>query len=70
MPLPTREQITKVFYECIALSAKIDEMAFLNKTHTGEVADAYRTLQNEAEFKLRKRLNDLWLYTNDSDVKL
>jgi hypothetical protein len=70
MPLPTRDQITKIFYECIALSAKAEEMDFMFKSNTGEVAMAYKTLQNEAEFKLRKKLNDLWLYTNDSDVKL
>jgi len=52
------------------LASKVDEMKFLVSSNQSEIADAYKTIQNDFEFKLRKRINDLWLYTNDSTDKL
>jgi hypothetical protein len=52
------------------LAAKVDEMRSLVTLNNSEVAVAYRTLLGDFEYKLRKRINDLWLYTNDSTDKL
>ena len=70
MPLPTAMDIHKLTNELIMLASKVDEMKFLVSSNQSEIADAYKTLQNDFEFKLRKRINDLWLYTNDSTDKL
>ena len=70
MPLPTVMDIHKLTNELIMLASKVDEMKFLVSSNQSEIADAYKTLQNDFEFKLRKRINDLWLYTNDSTDKL
>jgi len=70
MPLPTAMDIHKLTNELIMLASKVDEMKFLVSSNQSEIADAYKTIQNDFEFKLRKRINDLWLYTNDSTDKL
>ena len=70
MPLPTAMDIHKVTNELLMLASKVDEMKFLVSCNQCEIADAYKTLQNDFEFKLRKRINELWLYTNDSTDKL
>ena len=70
MPLPTVMDIHKLTNELIMLASKVDEMKFLVSSNQSEIADAYKTIQNDFEFKLRKRINDLWLYTNDSTDKL
>ena len=70
MPLPTVMDIHKLTNELIMLASKVDEMKFLVSSNQSEITDAYKTLQNDFEFKLRKRINDLWLYTNDSTDKL
>ena len=70
MPLPNAMDIHKLMNELIMLASKVDEMKFLVSSNQSEIADAYKTIQNDFEFKLRKRINDLWLYTNDSTDKL
>ena len=70
MPLPTAMDIHKLTNELIMLASKVDEMKFLVSSNQSEIADAYKTIQNDFEFKLRKRINDLWLYKNDSTDKL
>lgn len=70
MPLPTAMDIHRLTNELIMLASKVDEMRDLVTLNNSEVAIAYRTLLSDFEFKLRKRINDLWLYTNDSTDKL
>jgi len=70
MPLPTAMDIHKITNELIMLASKVDEMRSLVSLSNSEIAIAYRTLMNDFEFKLRKRINDLWLFTNDSTDKL
>jgi hypothetical protein len=71
MPLPTAMDIHKITNELLMLASKVDEMKFLIKnSEQNEVADAYQTLYNDFEWKLRKRINDLWLYTTGSSDKL
>jgi hypothetical protein len=36
----------------------------------GEVGVAYQTIANDYEFKLRKKINDLWLYMTGSTTEL
>ena len=70
MPLPTAMDIHKLTNELIMLASKVDERKFLVSSNQSEIADAYKNIQNDFEFKLRKRINDLWIYTNDSTDKL
>jgi hypothetical protein len=70
MPLPTAMDIHKITNELLMLASKVDEMRSLVSLSNSEVAIAYRTLMNDFEYKLRKRINDLWLYTTDSTDKL
>ena len=66
MPLPTAEQLDKLMRELSLLAHEADHMRHRASAHTGEVADAYKRIQEDFEFKLRKRINELWLYTCDS----
>ena len=71
MPLPTAMDIHKITNELLMLASKVDEMKFLvNNSEQIEVGEAYQTLYNHFEWKLRKRINDLWLYTTGSSDKL
>jgi hypothetical protein len=67
MPLPTAMDIHKITGELLMLAAKVDEMKFLVSSSKNEVVvAAYKTLYDDFEWKLRKRINDFWLYTTGS----
>jgi hypothetical protein len=66
MPLPTAMDIHKITNELLMLASKVEEMRTHVSTSNSEVAIAYRTIYNDYEFKLRKRINDFWLYTTGS----
>jgi hypothetical protein len=71
MPLPTAMDIHKITNELLMLASKVDEMKFLvNNSEQIEITEAYQTLYKDFEWKLRKRINDLWLYTTGSSDKL
>jgi hypothetical protein len=71
MPLPTAMDIHKITNELLMLAGKLEEMKFqVNNNEQKEIVDAYQTLYNDFECKLRKRINDLWLYTSGSSDKL
>lgn len=44
----------------------MESMRSMANTTTAEVAVAYQTIANDYEFKLRKKINDLWLYMTGS----
>lgn len=70
MPLPTANELTGLFYEMINFARKADEMRQMVSLSSGEVAIAYQTLLNDYEFKLRNKINKMWLYTCDSTTEL
>ena len=70
MPLPTAEELTALYYDMTMFARKADEMRDMVKVSTGEVAVAYQTLLLDYEFKLRNKINKMWLYTCDSTTEL
>jgi CRISPR/Cas system endoribonuclease Cas6 (RAMP superfamily) len=67
MPLPTAMDIHKITNELLMLASKVDEMKFLVSSSKNEIIiNAYKTLHDDFEWKLRKRINDFWLYTTGS----
>ena len=71
MPLPTAMDIHKITNELLMLAAKVDEMKFQVSANKNEiVVAAYKTLYDDFEWKLRKRINDFWLFTTGSKDNL
>jgi len=66
MPLPTAEQLNRLMNELLLLAHGADHMRHKASTHSGEVTNAYKCIQEDYEFRLRKGINELWLYTCDS----
>jgi hypothetical protein len=70
MPSPTREQIVGMLTECSLLAHQMEHMRNMsNGNVSGDVAGAYRMIANDYEFKLRDKINKLWLYMCDSIVE-
>jgi hypothetical protein len=70
MPVPSHDQIVAVLSEVSALSQQMDHMRNLGKNSSGEVCLAYKTIADDLAFKVLRKINNLWLYMNDSVPEL
>jgi hypothetical protein len=66
MPVPTHEQIVAVLNEVSEYSKQLDHMRNMGKNTSGEVCLAYKTIADDFAFKILRKINNLWLYMNDS----
>jgi len=69
MPLPTQQQIVGMLSECSMYASQMEHMRSMANANIGEVAVAYQTIANDFEFKLRNKINKLWLYMCDSTTE-
>ena len=70
MPVPTHNQIVGVLSELSILSQQMENMRDLGKNTCGEVCLAYKTIADDFAFRIIRKINNLWLYTNDSMPEL
>ena len=70
MPVPTHQQIVGMLSECSVFASQMESMRSMADANIGEVAVAYQTIANDYEFKLRKKINDLWLYMTGTTTEL
>jgi hypothetical protein len=56
--------------ECSVFALQMENMRGMADVNIGEVAVAYQTIANDYEFKLRKKINDLWLYMTGTTTEL
>jgi len=50
-------------------ASQMEHMRSMANANIGEVAVAYQTIANDFEFKLRNKINKLWLYMCDSTTE-
>ena len=70
MPIPTHNQIVEVISELSVLYQQLEHMRSMGKNTCGEVCLAYKTIVDDFTFKIIRKINNLWLYTNDSMPEL
>jgi len=70
MPVPTQQQIVGMLSECSIYASQMEHMRSMANANIGEVAAAYLIIAQDYEFKLRNKINKLWLYTCDSVTDL
>ena len=66
MPLPTHADIVKICGDLTFLSNQMEHMRRMEESSQGEIAVAYKKIADDFAFRLLKRINELWLYMNDS----
>jgi len=70
MPLPTTTQLLAYTSKITMYASHCENYKHLTTCNIGEVAEAYKTLATDYEWKVRRAVNDLWLYINDSIAEL
>jgi hypothetical protein len=70
MPLPTTTQLLAHSNKITMYASQYENYKHLSTCNIGEVAEAYKTLAIDFEWKVRKAISDLWLYINDSITEL
>ena len=69
MPLPTEMELISVTSDLLQSARQAEHYQGLAKMTTGEVSVAYKVIADDWLFKLRNKINKLWLYSCDDTAE-